>query len=95
MRDIDLEHHLLCLLGCLGYSNGLEVGMLHSVRSWIRPLGPDHGVSKDITSLDIADVGRWGNEICTDDNEERAIVVGSMNEVRIPNVDWRLPEICS
>ena len=26
---------------------------------------------------------RWGNEICTDDNEERAIVVASMNEVSL------------
>ena len=38
---------------------------------------------------------RWGHEICSEDNEERALVVGSMNELAyvfqawIPQVAWQ------
>lgn len=53
-----------------------------------------------ITFLVIANqkylnLSRWGHELCSEDNEERALVVGSMNEMAyvfqawIPQVAWK------
>lgn len=35
---------------------------------------------------------RWAHEICSDDNEERALVVGSMNEMAYVFQAW-LPQV--
>lgn len=79
-----LEYHNVCFFGDLGYFSWLEMGVLHTVWLWIWPIRTDHGVSRMSNRVGILlTCFSWGNEICSDDNEERAIVVGSMNEVRM------------
>lgn len=37
-------------------------------------------------------IKRWAHEICSDDNEERALVIGSMNEMAYVFQAW-LPQV--
>jgi hypothetical protein len=39
-------------------------------------------------SLNFTDCHSWGHEICNDDNEERAIVIASMNEMAYVVQAW-------
>src|SRR5436305_2161 len=84
------KHHLLRLLSDLGRSSRLEMGLLHSLRSWIWAFWTLHGVSLTFTpsSIGIKRSYSWAHEICASDNEERAIVVGSMNEMAYVLQAW-------
>jgi hypothetical protein len=66
---------------------------------WIRAVWSLHGVSAKLprnTKKDCADEDdRWANEICSDDTEERAMVVASMNDMSyllqiwLPLIIWQ------
>jgi ACS family pantothenate transporter-like MFS transporter len=67
----------------------MEVGMLCAVRYGRWLVGPLHGVCCPVSCrLGIADSRRWAHEICTYDNEERAIVIASMNEMAYVVQTW-------
>ena len=63
--------------------------VLYSCRQWLRVIWSLHGVSPLIAlTLFGADPFRWAHEICADDNEERAIVIASMNEMAYVLQAW-------
>lgn len=56
---------------------------------WVWPLGSHHGVSFPESPLGFhSDCYSWGHEICNEDNEERAIVIASMNEMAYVLQAW-------
>jgi hypothetical protein len=65
--------------------------LLHS-RSRFRTIRTYHGVSfhlpLQLTFADGYDPFSWGHEICNEDNEERAIVIASMNEMAYVLQAW-------
>lgn len=72
--------------------------LLHPVRGRVRSKWSLHGVrllSLPRGATKKANFNRWAHEICTEDNEERALVVGSMNEMAyvfqawLPLVVWQ------
>jgi hypothetical protein len=88
----------------------MEVDMLHHQRSRIRPEWPIDGVSPhcphgtpkyqharfQVSSSNMVDIDNsWAHEICSEDNEERSLVIGSMNEMAyvfqawLPLVVWQ------
>lgn len=94
------EHHMLYESCYLEHSRKVEVGMLHLVWFWWRFIRDLLRVSS--MSLTILDEGltffSWAHEICTKDNEERAIVVAAMNEMAyvlqawLPLIVWQQVE---
>jgi len=46
---------------------------------------PNHFLAKSDRKLTLE---RWAHELCSDDNEERAIVIGSMNEMAYVLQAW-------
>lgn len=69
----------------MGDPRGLAMDMLHpdGLRLW--PIRSLYGVRDAFLPrpfyADAYPILSWAHEICTDDNEERAIVVASMNEM--------------
>lgn len=87
------QHHVLRLPGSLGHSNRMEMGLLHSLRWWIRTQRSLHGVSDLVLWAYYAvsnhfSCHSWAHEICSGDNEERALVIGSMNEMAYVFQAW-------
>lgn len=63
--------------------------VLHTVWCRLRVIWSMHGVRDDILpQMFYADARRWAHEICAEDNEERAIVVASMNEMAYVLQAW-------
>lgn len=63
--------------------------MFRSVRDGRRLVGSLHGVGvSSLANVHIADPDSWAHEICTFDNEERAIVIASMNEMAYVVQTW-------
>lgn len=64
--------------------------LYHGMR--IRPLGALHGVSllsqTEFYTVPADNGTSWAHEICNEDNEERAIVVASMNEMAYVLQAW-------
>lgn len=87
------QHYVLRLSGSLGHSNGMEMGLLHSLRWWIWTQRSLYGVSdlalwtQDTVSNHFSCYS-WAHEICAGDNEERALVIGSMNEMAYVFQAW-------
>jgi len=88
----------------VGHSGWLEMGLLLHHGMWIRALGSLHGVSlllpiaHSLQDMEIQNADEncsWAHEICNEDNEERAIVVASMNEMAyvlqawLPLIVWK------
>jgi len=80
------------------------MGLLLHHGMWIRALGSLHGVSlllpiaHSLQDMEIQNADEncsWAHEICNEDNEERAIVVASMNEMAyvlqawLPLIVWK------
>jgi len=86
---------MLYFVVVLEHSRCLEVDMLQSIWSWCLSAWIDHGVSTLPQVSCIANNVRWAHEICSGDNEERAIVTGSMNQMAylfqmwLPLVAWQ------
>lgn len=78
----------------------VEMDLLHHRRSRVRPKRSSNGVCPPLFwyAYHKLKTNRWAHEICADDNEERALVVGSMNEMAyvfqawLPQVVWRQVE---
>jgi hypothetical protein len=70
------------------------MGMFHPDGLWVWPERIDHGVrprSSKIIAEGYADQGllcSWAHEICTSDNEERALVIATMNEMAYVLQAW-------
>jgi hypothetical protein len=75
----------------MGYSNGMEMDMLYYEWSRIRAKWSTYGVSQassNNTSKFSDGCHSWAHEICSDDNEERSLVIGSMNEMAYVFQAW-------
>jgi hypothetical protein len=74
----------------------MEMGMFHPRWRRLRTERADHGVCQApfpptfATSANfiLTHNARWAHEICADDNEERAITVGTMNEIAYVCQAW-------
>ena len=88
------QYHKLRLTGSLGHSDGMEVDLLHYQRGWIRTEWSVNGVS--LANFPDNFNGKypntlcnsWAHEICSEDNEERSLVIGSMNEMAYVFQAW-------
>lgn len=75
-----LQHHHMRLAGHMGHPNRLELGMLHR-----------GCFAVGLSGLCFA----WAHEVCAEDNEERALVTATMNEMAyviqawLPLVMWQ------
>lgn len=96
------QHYKLCLAGSMGHSDRVEVDLLYHFWGRIWSQRAVHGVraillttypSTKISNLTFDN--SWAHEICSEDNEERALVIGSMNEMAyvfqawLPLIVWR------
>jgi ACS family pantothenate transporter-like MFS transporter len=80
----------------------MEMGFLHPDGLWRWFERVDHGVSGRKSSFHperyLQWLSSWAHEICTADNEERALVIGSMNEMAyvvqawLPLIVWQQVE---
>lgn len=86
------EHHQLCLTGNMGHSIWMEMDMLYYLwrRIWFE--WTVHGVRQYLSLLtkipELTTNDSWAHEICSKDNEERALVIGSMNEMAYVFQAW-------
>lgn len=93
------------LISCMEDLRGLALGLLHSLRPSRWSVRNIHLVSLPVPSphLHLQHKLRqllpsWANEICTDDSEERAIVLATMNMMNnviaawLPLIVWRQVE---
>jgi hypothetical protein len=90
------KHHVLCLTRHLGHSYGVEVDLLciEWMRWWIERIdfcvSAGHSLPFALTrSFCINNKNNsWAHEICSRDNEERAIVTATMNEMAYVIQAW-------
>ena len=85
----------------MGYQHPMEMGLFHSLWGRIWTVWTLYCVwslsffKPSPTSYILTWFPRWAHELCSEDNEERALVVGSMNEMAylfqawIPQIAWK------
>lgn len=76
----------------MGYPDWLEVDLLYYLWFWIWAKRSPNGVSAigypgGSTCL-LMTCNSWAHEICSEDNEERSLVIGSMNEMAYVLQAW-------
>jgi cyanate permease len=76
----------------MGHFNWMEMDMLYYFWRRIWSEWTVHGVRQFLVLLtktpDLTTNHSWAHEICSEDNEERALVIGSMNEMAYVFQAW-------
>lgn len=91
----DRKHNLLYVSGDLGHFNWMEVVLLYCYGCWVWHWWSLHGVclqNEYFQMLALSISGwqyiSWAHEICSSDNEERALTVASMNDMAAVVQAW-------
>lgn len=87
------EYHLRGIPSGLGHSGPMEMGIIHHGWLWWWTEWPLFCVSCLTYKIChffqlLTRLNRWAHEICTADNEERAIVTATMNEMAYVLQAW-------